>query len=354
MGLIVVEAKPGGSGAAVGQRLVVPPALPGGRPDLQIEATNVLGNGNPAVCAQPTANDGIPKTDPPDFGPSTGISDRLRDFACRFEPFALSTPCTLDGNGLPAVGDSTAAPTQQFCSTKLSFGQALPLGDTVLTVQVRDVNQHVGPTAQIVVRVVTPARQAPTPTPSGRFAMSGQIRYFGNAEPVDNVTVNLQGPTPAVVQSSSTGQFAFSDLTSASWQLLPAKVGGAHNSITALDAVFVLQAVVGLRILSPAQRLACDVSGNGGLSALDAVRILQYVVGLIPRFPAAQRCGSDWAFIPVPGPAPNQFLVQPLLALNTCQQGAVAFEPLAGQANHQDFVAAFFGDCSGNWQPGGG
>ena len=73
--------------------------------------------------------------------------------------------------------------------------------------------------------------------------------------------------------------------------------------------------------------------------------------GLITRFEVAQTCGSDWAFIPVPAPAPNQTLTTPQMRTGVCQAGAITFEPLASPAPNQDFSAVLFGDVTGNWQP---
>src|SRR5262249_24834153 len=130
--------------------------------------------------------------------------------------------------------------------------------------------------------------------------------------------------------------------------------GDAGLGISALDASFILQFLVGLHDLTPDQQLACDTSGNGTLSALDAAFILQFLVSLIPNLPVTQSCGSDWTFIPVPNAAPNQVLTQPALAVGNCQGGSIAFEPLVGNATNQDFLALLFGDCSGNWQPPAG
>jgi len=133
----------------------------------------------------------------------------------------------------------------------------------------------------------------------------------------------------------------------------PQKLGGANNGISVLDASYALQSVVGLRTFDARQRLACDVTGNGSVSALDAALILQMKVGLVNRFPIAQACMVDWAFVPVPAAASNQQLVQPgnMPATDSCRAGAIEFTPLAGQVNSQDFSAVLFGDCTGNWQP---
>src|SRR5262249_32107470 len=123
------------------------------------------------------------------------------------------------------------------------------------------------------------------------------------------------------------------------------------SAVSALDAAYVLQSLVGLRPFSAQQQLACDVTGNGSLSALDAAMILQHVVGLLPSFPVATACNSNWVFIPDPGPAPNQALIEPQPGANSCTAGALSYHPLAPAVDQQNFLALLFGDCPGNWQP---
>lgn len=194
-----------------------------------------------------------------------------------------------------------------------------------------------------------------TPTPTATsppYGVSGTIRYYSNAAPVGAATVQLQGSITATVQTDVSGQYAFPAIGTGNWQIQPSKIGDAQAGISTLDAVYILQAIAGTRTLTPEQRLACDVTGNGTLSTLDAVRILQLKVGSITSFEVAQACGSDWAFIPVPAATPNQLVIAPQMTTGSCQAGAIAWQPLVAQADNQDFSAVLFGDCTGNWQPG--
>ena len=162
--LIVVEGKKSATSGDPAMRLQnppppSPPIFPDGRPDLQIEASNLLGNGDPAVICASGNVDGVPSIQPPDFGPDTpskDISSALADFSCRFTSFDPSIPCTLSSSGNPALGNSSGNPSIQFCSSRLGFGQAFPPGDTTLTVRLRDFNLNVGPPEQLIVRVVPP------------------------------------------------------------------------------------------------------------------------------------------------------------------------------------------------------
>jgi len=213
--------------------------------------------------------------------------------------------------------------------------------------------QTVSPTRTATMTPTTGITPMSTSTPTGapQYTVGGQIRYAGSGLPVDGVTVQLRGPEPASAQTDSTGQFTFSGLPAATWRIVPQKFGGSNNSVSASDAVAVLQAAVGARSPDVAQQLACDVNGDGRLSAADALLVLQYKVGSITSFPASQQCGSDWVFVPQPAPVANLQALPPVLAAGSCQPGEICWAPLTSQANDQDFTAAFFGDCSGNWQP---
>jgi hypothetical protein len=176
--LLVVEAKPGTSNAAVGATLnVVPPA----RPDLQIESTHDMKSGTSPVdisvidcqAATPIPRaqwGGIPGIPTPNFDSDTGpipvIANTLVDFVtCHFGSFPINATnpfdkgaCTSDDRGNP--GQPVNGGTQQFCDQVLS-PEAFPIGDSLLTVQVRDALGNIGPTAQIIVRVATPTPPPP-------------------------------------------------------------------------------------------------------------------------------------------------------------------------------------------------
>ncbi|HVN83920.1 MAG TPA: hypothetical protein VMW17_03650 [Candidatus Binatia bacterium] len=161
---IVVEGAPGLSGRTV----AVSTFSQTGRPDLQIVANQLLGNGSLDVCdnAAPNAG-GVPAVDPPRFDDDPMITDALNDFGCRF----------TDGSGNPGgrtcdstqacvlfdSGDSGCVTTddrcggtglcRQFCG-QISRTLELPLGDTLFEVRLRDQGGFVGEPAQMIVRVM--------------------------------------------------------------------------------------------------------------------------------------------------------------------------------------------------------
>ena len=165
--LIVVEGAVnpvslGGSGQAPGSQLG--PVAPSNRPDLQIESTQDMG-ASPTSGKCDKGMGGIPGINPPNFSPDANptpgfISNALDDFACRFQVLSPSLPCTyIDNSGI--AKPINPATVVQFCDTVAPIAAFRP-GDSIVTVQLRDTTGNIGPTAQIVVRVVTPTR---TPTP---------------------------------------------------------------------------------------------------------------------------------------------------------------------------------------------
>jgi len=189
-----------------------------------------------------------------------------------------------------------------------------------------------------------------TPTATG-VALSGRIIYYRDDRAVPGATVELSGSIPDMGTTNGVGEFGFADVPQDTCQIEPEKQADFRNGVSALDAAYVLQAVVEKRTLDDYQALACDVTGNGTVSSLDAARILQFMVEKIDRFPVAETCGSDWAFVAVPATVPDQSVIPPVMSSGTCQPGAIAYDPLSDSSTNQDFMAVLFGDCTGNWAP---
>jgi hypothetical protein len=164
---------------------------------------------------------------------------------------------------------------------------------------------------------------------------------------VPNVTIRLS--TGDSVTTDASGQFVVTAPAGVAVTLEPAKTDDVRGSISSLDSALALEHKVHIITLDPLQQLACDVTGNGEITSLDAARILQLRVQAIARAPVALACGSDWVFVPVPDPVPNQTLVTPLPSADPCRPGAITYAPLNANATGQNFTAVLFGDCTGNW-----
>lgn len=133
---------------------------PSSRPDVQIESSRNLGDGSRVVC-----DGGIAATFPSTFAAGQDLTDSINDFACgATAATAPSFACTQDQFGSPSF--VTPSPFVQFC-VQVSRDLAFAVGDTVLTVRLRDLLGNLGPEQRLIFRVGTgalPATFTPTPT----------------------------------------------------------------------------------------------------------------------------------------------------------------------------------------------
>jgi len=399
------------SAAGVSRSGAISALLPNGLPGLQALLSKGLGNASAFVECGTAIVGGVPAVPALDFGTQTSTRNAMIDLACRFEWTQASGPCTRDPFGGFAFLDS--ATSLQYCF-QVPLSAAFPNGETVMAVRLADGTGAVGPVREIVVRVgevppspsptvtpnesPTPSRtptSTPTRTPTRTLtptstrtstptltatrtwtptrtptrtptwtptrtptrtstapvqrSLSGQIALFNGSSAVADVQVVIN----EALSTSSDGQGNYVAVTASGVNtiLRPRRQGSSAAAISALDASFVLQSIAGLRGFTTLQRAACDVSGNGALSTLDASLILQRLVGLSTQFPVAGLCGGDWVFQPLAATAPNQVVVQPSVNGASCQPGEIRYQPLIADASNQHFLAAAYGDCTGNWRP---
>ena len=154
--IVVLEARPGLSGEAVGTTTTV--LSPAFLPAVQVQNVLPMGNGSTSVCdTGPPAmgGGGIPAVSPPSFDTSnTFIHAAVRDFGCRFQHFSPTSACTISD---PTRESKTISPlaTAQFCDI-VSATAVFPPGDNLMSARAADFSGRTGPTAQIIVRVATP------------------------------------------------------------------------------------------------------------------------------------------------------------------------------------------------------
>ncbi|MBI4518925.1 MAG: hypothetical protein HY699_24300 [Deltaproteobacteria bacterium] len=154
--MLVVEGQPGTSRARVGKRMVLSdPNDPTVRPDLQMIVSRPLGNGSPAICDKgpaPAPMGGVPASGL-DFGPSQAVADAINDLTCRFDSHeSAGDACTLGPLGVPAFAGTGTQ--QQFCTAPVvGYEFAFPLGDTTVSVQLRDASGNYGDRRSLIVRV---------------------------------------------------------------------------------------------------------------------------------------------------------------------------------------------------------
>jgi hypothetical protein len=253
------------------------------------------------------------------FDDVMGLSDRVADSAAERDLVRL-------GTGFGGLSDLQRGPDGAI--------YVVALGGTIHRI--------------ISVNPPTPTHTAtPTPTP---YSVSGQVRYYFASRPVADVVVAAQGAGMVNATTDSSSAYVVAPLPAGSWQLTPRKLGDLNGGVSALDGAHVLQRVAGLRAFTPFQVRACDVTGDGTCSSLDGTRILQFVADL-QNFEAAAECNSDWLFLPLASPAPNQTITQPQLMTDSCTMGSISYDPLVDSAGGQDFIAVLLGDVTGNWVP---
>jgi len=130
-------------------------------PDLQIETANALGNGSAAVCDRSAPDKGgVPGLDPADFDPTPANIAVVNDLACRFldgqdRPLGRgpNDPCVQFPPPSEEYRFVNPASKIQFCG-KIESPVAFPVGDTLITVRLRDIDGHVGEPAYFIVRIV--------------------------------------------------------------------------------------------------------------------------------------------------------------------------------------------------------
>jgi hypothetical protein len=262
------------------------------------------------------------------------------------------TLLVLPGNGVagsptptPTATPTPVPPTASATATRTRTATATATRTSSATASAtRSVTATPSPTLSATrTSSATATRTASvTATPVATLSVSGAVRYYrGN--------LSVAGVSVGGASTDGTGAYRLGAAAGAVLQAAPNRSGGQGAALSSLDAAWILQAIAGSRTLDADQVLAGDVTGDGTLSTLDAATILAHVVGSVPRLPAAERCASDWLFVPTPSPAANQSLIAPLLTSSSCTMGAIAYSPLSAPASGQDFRAVLLGDVTGNW-----
>lgn len=100
-------------------------------------------------------------------------------------------------------------------------------------------------------------------------------------------------PTATVIPTSTPTYTQVATPTTVPYMKLICDVTG-NGRITALDAAYVLQYVVGLRNFTEEEKLLADATENGSVSALDATAILQFSAGITNGI--ENRCGAALFF----------------------------------------------------------
>jgi hypothetical protein len=284
-------------------------------------------------------------------------------------PTRTSTPTRTPTPTRTGTSTRTATPTRTPTITPTPTATATETGTTTPT----STPTH-SPTASPTITPTASPTISPSPSPSPTFTatetptatptatesatptatptpvvFAGSILHYASLLPVADVLVAAN-----VLSSPSDAFGSYSVLAGPELPviLVPEKSGDADTAVDALDAARVLQiAAAGRAPGGLAQRLACDVSGNGSVTALDAALLLRFAVGSETSLPASSACNSAWLFLPALEPGAAGTENPPAIAPPLCQPGSIVHEVLAGSDLQQNFRAIPLGDCDGDWTP---
>jgi len=168
--------------------------------------------------------------------------------------------------------------------------------------------------------------------------IKGKLSYYANPSVVVKDTkVRLTGDMNDNTNSDNAGNYQFLNLKSGNYIVTPQKTNDTQDAINPYDASLILQAVVGLTTLSPYQKIAADVTGNGEATSYDASQILRYSVGEFIGFPVH----SDWTFIP------HDYLINDNNWSTSPR--SKTYSPLQSDQLNQNYFGILYGDVSGNW-----
>jgi len=213
-GTLVIEARPGESGATVGGSAYTPFAPP----DAQLIVDRDLGNGSVAICDVDPPG-GVPASRPFVFGQDAAAIGRMNDLGCRVDdgvgnPIGHRVPldaCPRNINGSPSfVSDDT---TIEFC-LPISLALAFPEGDTIVKARVRDQRQNLGAEREIVVRVAT-TPPSPTPTPTRTATATRTATWTATRTATRARTPTIRPPGPCTCDCNENGRVSVAELTRA-------------------------------------------------------------------------------------------------------------------------------------------
>lgn len=159
-------------------------------------------------------------------------------------------------------------------------------------------------------------------------SIAGTVNY-GNPDVgpaprgVPGVLVSGAGSPAVSDTTSATGTYLLTGFGAGSYTVTPTKSGGTNGAITSFDSARIAQYVTGNGVLTAAQLIAGDVTGNVQVTSFDAAMIARYVASLGPP----QGNTGTWIFSPASVNHPT------------------VYTNITGE----DYAAYLMGDVTGNW-----
>jgi hypothetical protein len=163
------------------------------------------------------------------------------------------------------------------------------------------------------------------------------VSYFSNGLADSGVEMTLTGTNyytgkteTYTAETGADGTYLFPDAVRGEYTLAPSKPEApVPANLTAADGSEIADAALGLKVLTPIQFKAADVTGNGRISGLDASRVTRFATGLLDEMSNTGTPAPAWQFEP-----------------------ASVTVSLNADTADLNFAAALTGDVSGNYRPG--
>lgn len=168
--------------------------------------------------------------------------------------------------------------------------------------------------------------------------IAGRISYYNDPTlAIADATIQLSGDSNMNSLSDGDGKYEFLNIPSGNYQVTPKKNDDTQSAITPLDVSYILQYSVGLLALTPYQKIAADVTGNGTVTAYDASFILRYTADLIEELPI----GAEWTFVP------HDYQIND--SNWSVSPRSRSYHPLKTEQLNQDYYGILYGDVNGDW-----
>ncbi|OQX24597.1 MAG: hypothetical protein BWK80_19965, partial [Desulfobacteraceae bacterium IS3] len=167
--------------------------------------------------------------------------------------------------------------------------------------------------------------------------VAGHVGYYPSPTTIhiSNAQAKLGTITP--VNTDSVGNYTITATSGTN----PLSVSKADDlgGVSAMDASYISEYVVGLRTFDCYQKIAADVNRDGVIDSTDASLAARYSVKLINCMNISTPC-IDWLF------TPNPITSCPIIPVTFTTDRSVTTPP---SATGQDFIGIRLGDVTGNW-----
>lgn len=268
-------------------------------------------------------------------GLSTSVNLGLTGLA-NGQPYKIISAFNFGGVEVKSGVFNSSSPTISLPLSGLSAMVATPVGATYTPPSTQP---HFG----VFIVIPSPIPVSPTPTNTPTNTPTPTATPTATATPVSFVTGtvtygnSIGSPSQRFVSNvliSGVGlpyTFAYSAFPSGTYSLgvglgayvvTPSKTGGQNGAINSFDAAKISASVSGTLMLTPAQQIAADVSGNGFVNSFDAAQVARYTTSL-----GQSGLTGTWKFTPV-----NR-----------------AYLTVGANFSDEDYTAFLLGEVSGNW-----